>query len=181
MVDTLTESVDGVLLPVVDIGMPPREAWADDETRLARTLYAQCPSTGPNRVVLVIGASSSSGSAVVASLFEEAAAESRPTAATMTDRGNHSAPASADTMATRVVHGGAVGDSRLTPDTIAVATDIVLVARLEADTVARALALRSVTAASAAPVVAVFTCHTGLRWVPRKRRPDVNDEDRSRV
>ncbi len=180
LVDTLTESVDGVLLPVVDLGMPPREAWADDETRLARTLYAQCPSAGPNRLILVIGASPSSGSAVVASLLEDAAARSLPTTAATTDRGNHSVPVPHDTVTTRVVHGGAVGDSTLTVDTIAVATDIVLVARLDVDTVARALALRSVAAVSAAPVVAVFTCRIPLRWGPRKRRP-ADDDDRSPV
>jgi hypothetical protein len=181
LVDTLTESVDGVLLPVVDLGMPPREAWADGQIRLARTLYAQCPSAGPNRVILVVGASSSSGSAVVASLLEVAAAESRPTVATTADWGNHSLPASADTVGTHVVHGGAVGDSTLPLDTIAAATDIVLVARLDADTVARALALRSVAAAGAAPVVAVFTCGSRLRWGLGKRPSGATEQDRSPV
>jgi hypothetical protein len=33
----------------------------------SRTLYAQCPTAGPSRVIFVLGASSSSGSSVVAS------------------------------------------------------------------------------------------------------------------
>jgi hypothetical protein len=157
LVKVLTESVDGVLLPAVDLDMPPRDAWAGEQARLARTLYAQCLSVGPTRVILVLDASASSGSSVVASLLEMAAAESQPAAAAATASGQHSARASTDPPATRVVAGGAVGDSTLTPAIIGAATDIVLVARIGADTVARVLALRSATASSAAPVVAVFT------------------------
>jgi hypothetical protein len=170
LVNTLSESVDGVLLPAVDLDMPPREAWGDEQTRLARTLYAQCPSAGPTRVILVIGASSSSGSSVVASLLENAAADSRPVAATTTSLGQHSLPTSAEPTPTHVVDGGTVGDPTLTPDVIGAATDIVLVARVEADTVGRVLALRSATAASAAPVVAVFTYRRWQRGGFRRRR-----------
>jgi hypothetical protein len=170
LVNTLSESVDGVLLPAVDLDMPPREAWGDEQTRLARTLYAQCPSAGPTRVILVIGASSSSGSSVVASLLENAAADSRPVAATTTSLGQHSLPTSAEPTTTHVVDGGTVGDPTLTPDVIGAATDIVLVARVEADTVGRVLALRSATAASAAPVVAVFTYRRWQRGGFRRRR-----------
>lgn len=150
LVKSVTDEVEGVLLPAVDLDMPPRTAWTDEQARLGRTLYAQCPSTGPNRLILVIGASPSSGGAVVASLLEMAAAES-PT--------------------TRVVDGGSVGDPTLTPDAIGAATDIVLVLRIEADTVTQALALRTATASSAAPGVAVFTHRRwrGLSFGRRRR------------
>jgi hypothetical protein len=157
LVTTLAESVDGVVLPAVDLNLPPRDAWADDQARLGRTLYAQCPSVGQARVILVLGASPSSGSSVVASLLETAAAEGQPIAATTTRSGQHSLPNSPQPSTTHVVAGGAIGDSTLTPDVIATATDIVLVARIDGDTVAQVLALRSATASSTAPVVAVFT------------------------
>lgn len=44
LVTTVTDEVDGVLLPAVDLDIPPRDAWADEQARLGRTLYAQCPS-----------------------------------------------------------------------------------------------------------------------------------------
>jgi hypothetical protein len=169
LVNTLCESVDGVLVPAVDLDMPPREGWADEQVRLARTLYAQCPSAGPTRVILVIGASSSSGGSVVASLLENAAADSRPVAATTTSWGQHSLATSAEPTTTHVVDGGTFGDSTITPDVIGAATDIVLVVRVEADTMARVLALLSATAASAAPVVAVFTYRRSLRGGFRRR------------
>jgi hypothetical protein len=140
LVKTVTDEVDGVLLPAVDLDMPPRDAWTDEQARLGRTLYAQCRSAGPDRLILVIGASSSSGGPVVASLLKMAAA------------GSH---------ATQVVHGASVGDPALTPDVVGAATEIVMVFRIEVDTVTQALALRAATASSAAPVVAVFT---HLRW-----------------
>ncbi|MGB3352091.1 MAG: hypothetical protein WBB00_04880 [Mycobacterium sp.] len=158
VVKTLTEGVDGVLLPAVDLNMPSRDDWSDDQLRLARTLYAQCPSPGPARVILVVGASSSSGSAVVASLLETAASESHPAALSS---GQHSSPGSAESVTTQVIAGGAVGDPTVTPEVIGAATDIVLVARIEEDTVAQALALRSVRASSSAPVAAVFTYGRG--------------------
>jgi hypothetical protein len=84
--------------------------------------------------------------------------------------GQHSLPTSAEPTTTHVVDGGTVGDPTLTPDVIGAATDIVLVARVEADTVGRVLALRSATAASAAPVVAVFTYRRWQRGGFRRRR-----------
>jgi hypothetical protein len=158
LVSTLTEGVDGLVLPAVDLDMPASHAGGDERTRLARTLYAQCPSAGPSRVILVVGASPSSGSSVVASLLERAAAESQSTSAT-----------------TRVVDVGAIGDSTLTSDVIGAATDIVLVARFEVDTVTGVLALRSATASSDAPTVAVFT-HRRWRATRFQRR-----EERSSV
>jgi hypothetical protein len=169
-VRTLTESVDGVLLPAVDLDMPRRDAWADEQARLARTLYAQCRSVAASRVILVIGASSSSGSSVVASLLEIGAAASRPTASAALSSGHHFPPASAEPGETHVVAGGVVGDSTLTPDVIRAATDIVLVARIEADSAVQVSALRSATLSSAAPVVAVFTYRRWQGDILRKRR-----------
>ncbi|MCV7154019.1 hypothetical protein [Mycolicibacterium pyrenivorans] len=167
VVKTLTGSVDSVLLPAVDLDLPPRDAWTDEQVRLARTLYAQCPSTGPGGVILVLGASSSSGASVVVSLLESAAAESRPAAAPNSS-GHHAA--SRESPTTQVVDGGVVGDTSLSSDMVAGATAIVLVARIEVDTVAQVVTLRSATAASAAPVVAVFTHRRGLSGRLRKRR-----------
>jgi hypothetical protein len=129
-------------------------------------LYTQCRSAGPTRLILVIGASTESGTSVVAALLETAAAENQPASPSS---GQHSSPTSADPPTTRIVSGGALGDSTLTTDLLAAATDIVVVARLESDTVEQAMALRSATACSAAPVVAVFTYRRAKRF--GKRRP----------
>lgn len=169
LVSTLTEGVDGLLLPAVDLDTPSE---ADEQARLARTLYAQLPSSGPARVILVIGASSSSGSSVVASLLEIGAAESQSMSATTSQLGQHSLPTSAEQATTRVVAGGAIGDSTVTPDMIGAATDIVLVARIEVDTVAQVLALRSATASGTASVAAVLTYRRwrGARLKKRQER-----------
>ena len=177
LVKTMTDRVDGVLLPAVDLDVPAHDDWADDHRRLARTLYAQCPSPGPSRVVLVIGTSNSSGAPLVASLLEFAAAENQPLADATTPLGQHSRPTSETSPTTRVVLGGAVGDSTLSPDVIGSATDIVLVARLDADTVPAALALRSATASSSAPVVAVFTYHRSQRQRFGRRRANTEAAD----
>lgn len=172
LVKTLTEIVDGVLVPVVDLDLPPRSEWADEQARLARTLYAQCPSAGPDRLILVIGASSSSGSSEVASLLEFAAAENQLAAPAVLSSGQHSSPASAEPPTTRVVSGGIVGDSTLSPGVLGVATDIVVVARLDADTVAQAMVVRSATASSTASVVAVFTHRRRRGARSRARQPN---------
>lgn len=170
LVKNLTECVDGVLLPAVDLNQPPRDDWSDEQARLARTLYAQCPSAGSTRVILVVGASASSGSSVVADLLEMGAG-SLPMAAATSPLGQHAMHTSAEPTTTHVVRGGAVGDPTLTTDVIGAATDIVLVARIEADTVAQALALRSATVSSAAPTVAVFTYRRhGGRFGKRRSR-----------
>ncbi|MDF2829643.1 MAG: hypothetical protein K0R01_2926, partial [Mycobacterium sp.] len=181
LVKTVTDGVDGVLLPAVDLDVPARDDWADDHRRLARTLYAQCPSPGPSRVVVVIGASESSGAPVVASLLEFAAAENQPLADATTPLGQHSRSVSETSPATRVVLGGAVGDSTLSPDVIGSATDIVLVARLDADTVPAALALRSATASSSAPVVAVFTYRRSQRQRFGRRRAGTEPAEAPRI
>lgn len=168
LVHTLADGVDGVLLPAVDLDVASHETG--ERARLARTLLAQCPSAGPVRTLLVLGASSSSGSQVVAALLEEAAAEARSGDVVSTTAGQHSVPGPAEPTTTRVIAAGAVGDATLTPEMVAAATDVVLVARVESDTVAAVLALRAATAASSAPVVAVFTFRR-RRWTGRSNAP----------
>lgn len=154
VVKTLTGSVDAVLLPAVDLDLPARDAWTEEQARLARALYAQCPGAGSNRAIVVVGASPPSGAPVVTTLLESAAAESGPAAATLS--GLHAAPSPAETAGARVVHAGSVGDATLTPELIGAAATVVLVARIEGDTIPQVLMLRSATAA-AAQTVAVFT------------------------
>jgi hypothetical protein len=132
-------------------------------------------------VVVVIGASESSGAPLVASLLEFAAAENQPLADATTPLGQHSRSVSETSPATRVVLGGAVGDSTLSPDVIGSATDIVLVARLDADTVPAALALRSATASSSAPVVAVFTYRRSQRQRFGRRRAGTEPAEAPRI
>lgn len=144
LVKTVTDTVDGVLLPAVDLAVAPRASWGDEEARLARTLYTQCAGADPARSILVVGVSEASGVDVVAELLSYAATAAEPAGA-------------------RIVDGGVVGDSTLTPEAVAAATDIVLVTRLEHDTMAQALAARSVTASGSAPVAAVFTYRRSLK------------------
>ena len=158
MVDTLTDCVDGVLVPAVDLDLPPREQWGEDQLRLARTLYTQVPVSGGATTILVVGATGASGGAQVAELLEAAATETRPATAST---GQHASPP--DPAGARVVAGGAVGDPTLTPDTVAEATAILLVARIDTDTAAQVLALRSAAGSGDAPVLAVFTYHR-RRW-----------------
>lgn len=124
MVQTLTDDVDAIAVPAVDLTASDRG--------VARTLAAQLgPAAGP-RVVVVAGASAASGTAAVTSLLASA-------------------------VDGDVVDAGAVDESTLTADLVASATDIVLVARLDHDTAADAVALRSATTSDAARVIAVLT------------------------
>ena len=158
VVDTLTDCVDGVLVPAVDLDLPPRDQWGEDQLRVARSLYTQCRATESAPTLLVIGATDASGAADVAALLESAATDTRPAAAST---GQHASPP--DSTGARVVAGGAVGDPTLTPDAVAEATVILLVARIDTDTAAQALALRSAAGAGDAPVLAVFT-YRRRRW-----------------
>ncbi|MHA0286130.1 hypothetical protein ACXYX3_06700 [Mycobacterium sp. C3-094] len=143
LVKTVTDTVDGIMLPAVDFtALPPEQLWGDKEERLARTLYTQCASADAERTILVVGVSASSGAGRVVDLLRSAAGAAG---------------------GSRVVSGGAVGDATLTPEAVAAATDIVLVARLEHDTMAQALAARSVTASGSVPVAAVFTYRRSLK------------------
>lgn len=167
LVKVLGEHIDGVVLPAVDLGAVQSDASTDEQDRLGRTLYNQCAVAGTNRAILVLGASPHSGGSAVASLLERAADVARPGA---NGSGQHWAPSSAESPTTTVIDGGTVGDRTVTPDVIAAATNIVLVAQLESDTIADASALVSATAASAVPVVAVFTYRRSRIRPFRKRR-----------
>ncbi|WP_179471457.1 hypothetical protein [Mycolicibacterium vinylchloridicum] len=69
-VTNLTDIVDTVLIPVVELREPPpRLSVRERKARLARTLYAQCFSAGPTQTILVIGASPTSGAGAVSSLL----------------------------------------------------------------------------------------------------------------
>lgn len=169
LVRTVSDGVDGVLLPVVDLDATRRGGRSDEQTRLARTLYTQCPSSGSDRLILVVGASSASGSAVVAALFAQAAAQTPAAGSDALGSGQHSSTAG-ESPSSRVVSGGIVGDSTLTPDVIAAATHVVLVAQLDVDTMAQALALHSATSSSAAPTSAVFTYRRRRRGASGRRQ-----------
>lgn len=167
VVETLADSVDGVLLPAIDLDRVGSHAGDHDaRLRLARTLYAQCRSPGPGRTVLVLGVTTSSGGADVATLLESAAAEE---AALGVAAGQHSTPVEA--AQTHVVSGGAPGDPTLTPALLEQATDIILVTRLASDAIPDALALHGrLTASREVPVVAAFTYRHPLRGLFRGRR-----------
>lgn len=155
-VRSISGLVDEVLGPVVDLRQPPREAWTEDQVALARTLYAQLPSREPARVIVVLGASHSSGTAVVASLLRYAASENGPVAFIRLT--NDSTPALRPLEGTTtVVNAGALGESNLISDAIAIATDLVIVIRLEVDAVTQVAKLLTATKSGGAPPVAILT------------------------
>lgn len=128
MVQTLTDSVDAVAVPPVDLS----SSDAASDPALARTLAAQLGPAAGDRMILVAGASADSGTEAVTSLLASA-------------------------VDGDVVDGGAVGYPTLTADLVASATDIVAVARLDHDTAADVVALRSAVTSDAARVIAVLT------------------------
>jgi len=143
---SLADGADRILLPAVDLDMPPRDEWSTEQFGLASTLYAICRSGTTSRVILVVGASASSGASVVSSLLELAVEQSP------------SQPA----VTTRVVDGGAIGDGGVPLDLIESATSVVLVGRLALDDSAkieRALAMAD--GARDVPLTAVFTYRRG--------------------
>ncbi|MET0897034.1 MAG: hypothetical protein ABWY45_03875 [Mycobacterium sp.] len=149
--------VDGVLVPAVSLRQPRRRSWGESQTSLARTFWAQLPSSASRRVVVVIGASSSSGTATVAGLLHFAASENGAVETiTLIERDVEPLVlASGDTAL--IIDAGAVGGSRLQPQAVRSATDLVMVSRLGVDTVLQAQAIRSVTATVSTPLLAVFT------------------------
>lgn len=140
LVSTVADGVDGVVVPPADL-----DIRGDERRRLARSLYAQLPSTQPDRQILVVGASESSGHSAIAELLATEVADGA-----------------------RVVTGGVVGGTTLTPQLITAATDIVVVARLDVDTAPDALTLHSAIASGTAPTAAVFTYRKPRL---RRRRP----------
>lgn len=147
-------TVDAVLAPAVDL--KPDVSGSGSPGALARTLFAQCTSPGPARTIVVIGASSASGTSVVAALFGEAAAETGPvTSIRLTDLTTSALRDDGET--TVIVDAGAVGDSGLFGEAVRQATDLIVVVRLGVDTVQHLHIVRSATAASEVPLAAVMT------------------------
>jgi hypothetical protein len=162
----LADSVDGVIVPAVDLGHAAPRSRSKELTTLARTLYAQCPSPGPVRTIVLIGTSSASGTSIIASLFERAAAETGPVQAIrLTDVASPSLQL-AEGEATTVIDAGTVGESWLLEDAVRQATDLIVVARLGVDTSHHLFTVRSASAASEAPLAAVMTYRP---WRPFSR------------
>lgn len=152
----IADAVDGILVPVVELSKPSGDSWSAAQAALARSLFAQLPTQRTARTIVVIGASSTSGTAVVASLLEFAAAEIGPVEAiSLVDGEFPSSPR--PERATVVVDAGAIGESKWTPAAIRLATVIVVVGRLGTDTIDDTLVVRSATSVSDAPLLAVFT------------------------
>jgi hypothetical protein len=156
-VTDIADAVDGILTPEVSLRDGGRADSPAAQRQLARTLFAQCPRTAPNRIIAVIGASRSSGSGVVASLLETAAAEQGSTALATLAEGSVTLPTGSEHDRTLILDIGALGDSPLGTQAIAAATDLILVTRLNVDSVAAVSAVRAATATNAAPLRAVVT------------------------
>lgn len=172
VVATVSEAVDAVLVPAVDLRLPPRAQWDASHIALARTLYAQCPSVGPGRTIVVLGVSDASGAGEVAALLEHAAAESGLVKVVPASGEVLPELPEIDERATLVVCAGGLGQGKLTPEAIRVATDVLIVARVDNDVVLAAAAACSAAAAGTAPVAAVFT-HRSWKWegLPKRKKP----------
>ena len=159
-VTNLTGTVDTVLVPVVELREPPpRASVRERRARLARTLYAQCSSAEPTQTILVIGASPTSGAGTVTSLLEDAAAEAGSVDVVRLSPERLDIPdlAETDRRQTLIIDAGVVGSSPLIPTAVGRATTIVLVARLEADTMAQVQTVCAATEFSGAPRLAAVT------------------------
>ncbi|WP_431237657.1 hypothetical protein ACQ86B_23620 [Mycolicibacterium aichiense] len=180
VVMTIAEAVDDVLVPAVDLRTSSSGRQDGEQAALARSLYAQCPSAHPRRIA-VVGVSSSSGSDTVASLLEFAAAERGPV--TRISAANSAEPTlpRTDDDTTLIIDTGALGLSALTPEAIRQATDVVVVARVDADTVIPAMAACSAAAAGDAPVLALFTHRSWQwqQWATRKGRAASHSRNRN--
>lgn len=154
----VADVVDGLIVPAVK---PMRHTKRSDRRTalLARTLYAQCPGSAPRRTIVVVGSSRRSGTAAVAALLERAAAEhGRVKCAELTKGAVVIRPeGDVEDENTLIVDAGALGESVMTAEAIAAATDLVVVARLNVDTVAQVLAVRFASASSPLPLMAAFT------------------------
>jgi hypothetical protein len=159
-VTNVTDIVDTVLIPVVELREPPpRLSVREQKARLARTLYAQCVSPGPTQTILVIGASPTSGAGAVSSLLQTAAAEEGSVQVVTLDPRQVDIPdlTQTDGRQTLIIDAGVVGTSPLIPTAVERATTIVLVARLEADTLAQIRTVCAATDSSSARRVAAVT------------------------
>ncbi|WP_199254297.1 hypothetical protein [Mycolicibacterium mengxianglii] len=129
---------------------------------VARTLYGQCPSPGPARTIVLIGASPSSGTSIVSSLLERGAGEVGPVKVIRLADDSTTGFHPVDETGTLIVDAGAIGDSWLIGEAVQQATDLIVVARLGTDTVEQVFAVRSATTASAAPLFAVMAFGRGF-------------------
>ncbi|MCV7171927.1 hypothetical protein H7I41_18590 [Mycobacterium manitobense] len=149
------DMVDGLIVPAVELR--DSHESANGRAVLARTLYAQCRGSTPIRVIVVIGASRRSETKTVASLLEFAAAENGSVTRVRLDRASVLMLSAKNGGGAMIVDAGAIGDSALTAEAIGAATDLIVVGRLNVDTVPQILAVRSATASSSLPLLAVFT------------------------
>lgn len=154
----VADAVDGVMVPHVDLSQP--EEQPTSAISLARTLFAQRHSTGPAPTIVVIGAGGQSGTSVVAALLAAAAAEQGPV---VTTKLSDEAPQTAPDAVTEVIDGGALADSPSIGAAIQRATDLIVVCRLDVDTVEQVQTVRSATASAAAPLIGVFTYRASRR------------------
>jgi hypothetical protein len=152
----VADVVDGFIVPPVDLRQRDDRQSRAQSASLGRTMYAQCRGSAPNRVILLIGASPRSGTDVVASLLQSAAAEHGP-AEYLDLKTAEKLPSPTNKMRTLIVDAGALGESALAAEVIRAATDLIVVARLDSDTTAQMLAVRSATASSRVPLIALFT------------------------
>lgn len=159
----LAASVDRILIPVVDLQQPPRSEWGDNQITLGRKLYAQLGAPAAGRTIVLIGASPSSGTSIVAAVLELAAAERGPVHLT------NVLGTRPDPETTVIVKAGPIGATESIPEAIASATDLVLVSRLGVDTDEQVHLALSSAASSDAPLSAVFT---SLPWWYFRRMSD---------
>lgn len=154
----ISNEVDGVMVPAVDLGQAAAPSKLQSQwDKLARTLYSQCTSPGPVRTVVLIGASPSSGTSVVASLLATAAGEAGSVKAIrLTDESTPSLHSPGEGV-TLIIDAGAIGDSWLLEEAVRQATDLIVVVRLGFDTAQQLFTVRSATAASDIRLAAVMT------------------------
>jgi hypothetical protein len=174
-VTDLTDAVDGVLVPVVELReRPPRISVRERQARLARTLYAQCCSADPTQRFLVIGTSPTSGARTVSSLLELAAAERGSVQVVTLSPEQIDIPVLPETggRQTLIIDAGIVGSSPLIPNAVGLATTIVLVARLESDTMAEFMTVCAATESSGAQRMAAVTYQPWWpSWFAKRAKP----------
>jgi hypothetical protein len=153
--------VDQVLHPKVDRRITWTTVLPEDDHRrqLARLLLTQLgPAPQDNtRVIVVVGASTASGSSVVASLLAIATAEREPTQLARSAEELTTVLAELGGADSVVVDAGPVMSSPAFLDVVTRATDIVLVACLGLDRPVEAAAVATAARSSDVPVSAVLT------------------------
>ncbi|WP_269893998.1 GumC domain-containing protein [Mycobacterium hippophais] len=171
----LDELADSVLVPVVRLNT--LVANSDSHIKLARLLYAQLPPTDSGSI-LVVGASTGSGTRDVARLIAAAAGERGLTrtitladnlSATYDDSLDHGLQQLLMSSATTIIDGGSLGDSATLPDAAAGARQIIVVVRVGHDVADSVRTAAQLARHNNIPITAVCT-RAGL--VPNFRRGD---------